>query len=49
MIYEVEAGLAEEPQWGPMYGAQAVSEQELAEQARAKKLNEGAIGIVFNV
>jgi len=33
VLHELETGLAEEPQWGPMYGAQAVSEQELAEQA----------------
>ena len=33
VMHEVETGLAEEPQWGPMYGAKAVSEQELAEQA----------------
>ena len=33
VLHEVKTGLAEEPQWGPMYGAKAVSEQELAEQA----------------
>jgi hypothetical protein len=33
VLHELETGLAQEPQWGPMYGAQAVSEQELAEQA----------------
>ena len=33
VLHEVETGLAEEPQWGPMYGADAVSEQALAEQA----------------
>jgi hypothetical protein len=33
VMHELETGLAEEPQWGPMYGIEAVSEQELAEQA----------------
>jgi hypothetical protein len=33
VLHEVETGLAEAPQWGAMYGAQAVSEQQLAEQA----------------
>ena len=33
VLHELESGLAEEPQWGPMYGAQAVSEQLLAEKA----------------
>lgn len=33
VLHEVETALAEEPQWGPMYGAQAVSEQELAGKA----------------
>jgi hypothetical protein len=33
VMHEVRTGLAEEPQWGPMYGAKAVSEQELAERA----------------
>lgn len=33
VLHELETGLAEEPQWGPMYGAAAVSEQSLAEQA----------------
>lgn len=33
VLHEFESGLAEEPQWGPMYGTQAVSEQSLAEQA----------------
>jgi hypothetical protein len=35
VLHEVETGLAEEPRWGPMYGPQAVSEQELAEKAIA--------------
>ena len=33
VLHELATGLAEEPQWGPMYGAKAVSEQELAEEA----------------
>jgi len=33
VLHELESGLAEEPQWGPMYGAHAVSEQELVEEA----------------
>jgi len=33
VLHELETGLAEEPHWGPMYGNQAVSEQQLAEQA----------------
>ncbi|MGA2114775.1 MAG: transposase [Bryobacteraceae bacterium] len=33
VLYELETGLAEQPQWGPMYGAAAVSEQALAERA----------------
>jgi hypothetical protein len=33
VLHELETGLAEEPQWGPMYGAGAVSEQALAEKA----------------
>lgn len=33
VLHELETGLAEEPQWGPMYGAAAVSEQRLAEKA----------------
>jgi hypothetical protein len=32
VLHELETGLAEEPQWGPMYGPAAVSEQQLAEQ-----------------
>jgi hypothetical protein len=32
-LHEMETGLAEEPRWGPMYGAAAVSEQTLAEKA----------------
>jgi hypothetical protein len=33
VLQDVETGLAEQPCWGPMYGAGAVSEQYLAEQA----------------
>ena len=33
VLHELETGLAEEPRWGPMYGAEAVSEQGLAHQA----------------
>lgn len=33
VLHEMATGLAEEPQWGPMYGDKAVSEQELAAQA----------------
>jgi hypothetical protein len=35
VLHDVETGLAEPPCWGPMYGAQAVSEQALAEQLMA--------------
>jgi putative transposase len=33
VLHELDTGLAEEPQWGAMYGAAAVSEQTLAEKA----------------
>jgi hypothetical protein len=33
VLHELATGLAEEPQWGPMYGDKAVSEQQLAAQA----------------
>jgi hypothetical protein len=33
VMHEAETGLAEAPQWGPKYGAAAVSEQHLAEKA----------------
>jgi hypothetical protein len=33
VLHELETGVAEQPHWGAMYGAAAVSEQELAEQA----------------
>jgi hypothetical protein len=33
VLHELATGLAEEPRWGPMYGAGAVGEQELAEKA----------------
>ena len=32
VLHELQSGLAEEPAWGAMYGAQPVSEQELASQ-----------------
>jgi len=35
VLHDVETGLAEQPQWGPMYGPKAVSEQSLAQQAMA--------------
>ena len=35
VLHDVEMGIAEQPQWGPMYGPQAVSEQVLAQQAMA--------------
>jgi putative transposase len=33
VLHELTTGLAEAPQWGPMYGSRAVSEQYLAEKA----------------
>ncbi len=33
VLHELATGLAEQPEWGPMYGPQAVNEQELAERA----------------
>lgn len=33
VLHELDSGLAAVPQWGPMYGAHAVSEQELAVRA----------------
>jgi hypothetical protein len=33
VLHDLETGLAEEPQWGAMFGSQAVSEQALAERA----------------
>lgn len=32
VLHELETGMAEAPQWGPMYGPTAVSEQQLAER-----------------
>jgi hypothetical protein len=32
-LHDVQTGIALRPAWGPMYGAEAVSEQQLAEQA----------------
>jgi hypothetical protein len=36
VLHELATGLAETPQWGPMYGTEAVSEQQLADQAIAR-------------
>ena len=33
VLHEAQTAMAEQPQWGPMYGGQAVSEQELAAKA----------------
>jgi hypothetical protein len=33
VLHDVQAGLAQPPWWGPMYGVEAVSEQDLGEQA----------------
>jgi hypothetical protein len=33
VLHDLATGLAQQPCWGPMYGPQAVSEQELAEKA----------------
>lgn len=33
LFHNLRSGLAQRPSWGPMYGPQTVSEQELAEQA----------------
>lgn len=33
VLHDLETGLARQPHWGPMYGAEAVSEQGLAQQA----------------
>ena len=35
VLHDLDSGMAQCPQWGPMYGPQAVSEQELAETAIA--------------
>jgi hypothetical protein len=35
VLHDVETGLAQQPCWGPMYGRQAVGEQELGVQAMA--------------
>lgn len=42
VLHDVMTGLAQEPCWGPMYGAEAVSEQALAEQAMSR-LPPGAV------
>jgi len=36
VFHDAESGLAARPSWGPMYGAQAVSEQALAEESLAR-------------
>jgi hypothetical protein len=36
VAHDVDSGLAQPPQWGPMYGAEAVSEQEMAEKVMAQ-------------
>jgi hypothetical protein len=36
VAHDVDTGLAQPPAWGPMYGTEAVSEQELAEQLMAQ-------------
>lgn len=36
VAHDVQTGLAQTPVWGPMYGTQAVSEQELGEQIMAQ-------------
>jgi hypothetical protein len=36
VAHDVDTGLAQPPAWGPMYGTEAVSEQELAEQIMAQ-------------
>jgi len=33
LMHDAQSGLAQRPQWGPMFGPEAVSEQELAERA----------------
>lgn len=35
VLHDLDSGLAERPQWGPMFGSAAVSEQGLAERALA--------------
>jgi hypothetical protein len=36
VLHDMESGLAEVPQWGPMFGAETVSEQQLAVQAMSQ-------------
>jgi len=36
VLHDVRTGIALHPQWGPMYGSETVSEQELAERALEK-------------
>jgi hypothetical protein len=42
VAHDLQTSLAMRPQWGPMYGAQAVSEQKLLEEAM-DRLPEGAV------
>src|ERR1017187_1308010 len=42
VAHDLETGLAMRPQWGPMYGTQAVSEQKLLEEAM-DRLPEGSV------
>jgi hypothetical protein len=52
-LHDVQTGIAMRPAWGPMYGPQAVSEQQLAEQvlqqapAGSVILGDGNFGIFF--
>jgi putative transposase len=42
VLHELQTGLAQEPNWGPMYGAGRVSEQQLADQSM-KALPPGSV------
>lgn len=43
VLHDARTGIALYPQWGPMYGSETVSEQQLAEQAVAKAPPDGVI------
>jgi putative transposase len=43
VAHDVNTGLAQAPAWGPMYGSDAVSEQELAEAIMARLPRGGAV------
>lgn len=43
VLHDLGSGMAQCPQWGPMYGPQAVSEQELAEKAIAELSAEAVV------